>query len=54
MSQSGRGMKKRHRHELRLISKGHFGTIEWQITSRSSAEWEEQENEIEIDVVQEE
>ena len=37
-----------------LISKGHFGTLEWRITSRSSAEWEEQEDDIEIDVVQEE
>jgi hypothetical protein len=37
-----------------LISKGHFGTIEWRIESRSSAEWQQEEDEIEIDVVQEE
>ena len=37
-----------------LISKGHFGTLEWQITSQSSADWEEQEDEIEIDGVREE
>jgi hypothetical protein len=37
-----------------LISKGHFGTLAWQITSQSSADWEEQEDEIEIDGVWEE
>ena len=37
-----------------LISKGHFGMIAWQITSQSSADWEEQEDEIEIDGVREE
>jgi hypothetical protein len=43
-----------HARVEELISKGHFGTIEWRITSRSSADWEEQEDEIEIDVVREE
>ena len=35
-----------------MISKGYFGTIEWEVTS-TDVEWQEEE-EIEIDVVQKE
>ena len=37
-----------------MIAKGAFGTIAWQITYPNFLEWQEEEDEIEIDVVQEE
>jgi hypothetical protein len=37
-----------------MMSKGAFGTIEWQVTAPNILEWQEEEDEIDIDVVQEE
>jgi hypothetical protein len=37
-----------------MIAKSAFGTIAWQVTAPNFVEWQEEEDEIEIDVVQEE
>ena len=37
-----------------MMSKGAFGAIAWQVTAPNFLEWQEEEDEIEIDVVQEE
>jgi hypothetical protein len=37
-----------------MIAKGAFGTIAWQVTAPNILDWQEEEDEIEIDVVQEE
>ena len=36
-----------------MISKSAFGTIEWQVTAPNILDWQEEEDEIEIDTVQE-
>jgi hypothetical protein len=37
-----------------MIAKSAFGTIAWQVTAPNFLEWQEEEDEVEIDVVQEE
>ena len=37
-----------------MIAKSAFGTIEWQVTAPNILAWQEEEDEIEIDAVQEE
>ena len=37
-----------------MIAKSAFGTIAWHVTAPNFLEWQEEEDEIEIDVVQEE
>jgi hypothetical protein len=36
-----------------MIAKGAFGTIEWQVSDPNILDWQEEEDEIEIDMVQE-
>jgi hypothetical protein len=43
-----------HARVEHMLSKGAFGTIAWQVTAPNFLEWQEEEDEIEIDVVQEE
>jgi hypothetical protein len=42
-----------HARVEQMMAKGAFGTIAWQVTAPNVLEWQEEEDEIEIDAVQE-